>query len=256
MAEVDSNFAINPGGLFNRPDFQRANLEQEEEDSNRIREDEEDRNSARPSPETADNRPDAQGQARRLAEDQVRRGEEPALEPPQQFEDERPLENQPEQSAGQGINLPFSREVVNNTFEELRDRPEGDDFTNTQELDENSAALRPDNLGTDPSLRANRDLRNLLDTEPEDQPAEDEGQNQGPLGGAQNIPDPAGTAQSNTTAPGDLERVGATENEPNAAQARAAEREEEFREEEDPHSSPDAPEAVQTQRGQNINQLI
>jgi len=253
MAEVDSNFAINPGGPFNRPDLQRANREREEEDSNRIRENEEDRNSAQPSPETADNRPDAQGQARRLAEDQVRRGEEPALDPPQQFDDERPLENQPEESAGQGINLPFSRDVVTNTFEELRDRPEGDGSTNTQELDENSAALRPDNVGTNPSLSANRNLRNLVETEPE-VPAENE--NQESLVGAQNSSDPAGTTQSNTIVPGSLEPVGATENEPNAAQARAAEREEEVREEEGPQSPPDAPEAVQTQRGQNINQLI
>jgi len=255
MAEVDSNFAINPGGPFNRPDLQRANREREEEDSNRIRENDEDRNSAQPSPETADNRPDAQGQARRLAEDQVRRGEEPALAPPQQFDDERPLENQPSESAGQGINLPFSRDVVTNTFEELRDRPEGDASTNTEDLDENSAALRPDNLGTDPSLSANRDLRNLVETDPED-PVENENQGQGPLGGAQNSPDPAGTTQSNTIVPGSQEPVGAAENETNAAQARAAEREEEFREEEDPQSPPDAPEAVQTQRGQNINQLI
>jgi len=122
---------------------------------------------------------------------------------------------------------------------------------NVEALDENPQALRRDNLGTDPALRSNRELRNFLQEfnnriEPPEQVTESAG---GPVTEVQNNAPPPPAVFENLEAASaellnDLREDQATEGV--------------TRPEEEPTTPPEprTPESVLTERGQNIDRFI
>lgn len=290
MAEIDSNISPNQRGLFAPNQPQRADRN-EQTLAERRREaraeeapEEETNASVRETESPRGNTPEATGfQARRLAEDQRTREEGPAPEPPPQLERDDPqaridraievagaaVEENEEVArvesdafAGQGILLPVSRENAEGALNARRSRPapgsESAPQGNTAQLDENAGALRGDNLRTDLATQENRGQRDILagfndaiqgrreDTAPPE-PAED-----GPGGPS--------VVRENTPANAPLQRAERedspnnelTENEAINASSQGVVR----NGEEDPGNAPPEPEAVQTERGQNINRLI
>jgi hypothetical protein len=122
---------------------------------------------------------------------------------------------------------------------------------NVEALNENPQALRRDNLGTDPALRSNRELRNFLQEssdriEPPEQVTEPAG---GPILEVQNNTPPPPAAFENLEAASaellnDLREEQATEGV--------------TRPEEEPTTPPEprTPESLLTERGQNIDRFI
>jgi hypothetical protein len=122
---------------------------------------------------------------------------------------------------------------------------------NVETLDENPQALRRDNLGTDPALRSNRELRSFLQQfnsriEPPEAVTEDEG---GPITEVQNNAPPPPAVLENLEAVraellNDLREEEAPEGVTRPEEERTAPPE------------PRTPQSLLTQRGQNIDQFI
>jgi hypothetical protein len=118
-------------------------------------------------------------------------------------------------------------------------------------LDDNSQALRRDNLGTDPALRSNRELRNILQEfnaqiEPPEEVTEPAG---GPITEVQNNAPPSPAVFENLEALSaellnDLREQQAREGVTRPEEERTAPPE------------PRTPESVMTERGQNIDRFI
>ena len=122
---------------------------------------------------------------------------------------------------------------------------------NVEALNENPQALRRDNLGTDPALRSNRELRNFLQAfndriEPPEEVTEDEG---APVAEVQsNAPPPPRVFENLEAESAELlERVRARQ---------AAEGVTRPEEERTAPPEPRTPETVLTERGQNIDRFI
>jgi hypothetical protein len=123
--------------------------------------------------------------------------------------------------------------------------------TSVVALNENRQALRPDNLGTDPALRGNRELRNFLQEfnnriEPPEEVTEDEG---APITEVQNNAPPPPAVFENLEAESAelLDRV---------RERQATEGVTRPEEEHTAPPEPRTPETVLTERGQNIDRFI
>lgn len=120
---------------------------------------------------------------------------------------------------------------------------------NVAALDENSQALRRDNLGTDPALRSNRELRNILQENRIETPEEEIEPAGGPIAETQNnTPPPPAVLENLETERAELLGDVREQEAPEGV----------TRPEEEPAAPPEpfTPESQLTNRGQNIDRFI